>query len=239
MNSVRTLRQLCERVSLPKDASTSVLDPSPTTGPICDRTRLLEWLLNAPWQKLAMRFFVEIIEIIEDTCALLINLVLSSHCRQNVGTGWKSLQSRKETRKLIRAPHIYLTDFSLLCHASLTFTMELSTCSKDECIERDTEVTLGSHVSYVQETFNFLRKQLHDLFQEEENANDERNKVHIVLIKIALLAKLLSTLKQLGILTMNDDADRLLIETMKQHLTSSFKILANINVERYAIALLF
>ncbi|XP_012222718.1 serine-protein kinase ATM isoform X2 [Linepithema humile] len=237
MNSVRTLRQLCERVSLPEDASASVLDPSPTTttAPICDRTRLLEWLLSAPWQKLATRPFVEITEIVEDICALLVDLVLSCRCRQNVRTEWKSLQSREEARKLIRASHIYLADFSLLCHASMTFTVELSTRSKDERIERDPEVTPGSrsHVSYVQETLDFLKKQLHDLFQ-EESANDEKNssEVYIVLIKIALLAKLLSVLKQLGIPTMNNDGDCPLVGTMEKHLTSSFKILARIDSDR-------
>lgn len=242
INSVRTLQQLCEHVSLPEDASTSVLDPSPmTTTPICDRTRLLEWLLNAPWQKLVtMRPFDEIIEIVEEICALLIDLLLPSRCRQNVRTEWKkSLQSREEAHKFIRAPHIYLTDFSRLCHASLTFTMELSVRSKDEHIERDPEVTSGSgnHVFCVQETFSFLKKQLYNLFQ-EENAHDEKNsnEVYIVPIKVALLAKLLSVLKQLNILTLNNDADCPLIDMIEKHLSSSFKILAKIDSNRYKIA---
>lgn len=232
LNSVNTLRQLCERIALPEDASTSVLDPSPSTMavPVCDRTRLLEWLLNAPWQKVATR------STVEDMCAIAIDLILSSRCRQTVRADQRISQNREEMRTISYVPHrdIYSTDLLQLCRSSLIFKVDLLANPTNESIERSSGVTTarGSHVSYVQDVFHFLKKRLHDILQ-EESCNDE---VYIMLMKIALLARLLSSLKLLGIVTtLENIIDCPLINVMKAHLTSSFEILTKINSDRYMI----
>ncbi|XP_011642127.1 serine-protein kinase ATM isoform X1 [Pogonomyrmex barbatus] len=237
-NSVRTLRYLCERVSLPVDASTSMLDPSPSTmmAPICDRTRLLEWLLNASWQKLATRLSVE---TIEDVCTLSVDLILSSRYKQNAKTEPKYSQNREETRVTF-VPHrdIHSTDLSRLCHASLTFKLELLVKSKDKRIKRSSEMKFssGNPVSYVQEALNFLKKRLYAILQEEDFSNVNKNvvEVHIVLIKLAFLARLLSALKQLGILITEDTIGcyQPLIDIMERQLKNSFEILTKIDWAR-------
>ncbi|XP_012534493.1 serine-protein kinase ATM isoform X2 [Monomorium pharaonis] len=246
LNSVHTLRRLCERISLPVDASTSVLDSSPSMmmAPICDRTRLLEWLLNMPWQKLATRLSVD---AIEDICTLSVNLVLSSRHRQNTRMEQKSLQSRKEAHTTTFVPHrdIHLTDLSQLCHASLIFKVELLVSSKDERVVRDSGIVLsdtGSPVAYVQEVLNFLRKQMHDFIREEDDNDENKNtfEVYMILMKLAFVARLLSALKQLGILTMEDTGSYgLLINVMEKQLKSSFEILTKIDWTRCKNVYLF
>lgn len=232
-NSVCTLRWLCERISLPEDAFTSVLDPSPSTtiAPICDRMRLLEWLLNVPWQKLVTRLSDK---TIENVCALLIDLVLSSRCRQNVR---KSSRKREESREPVFESHqnIYSTDLLQFCYASLTFTIELSAKSKDERNEEDFKLvtTDGNSVFCVQEVFNFLKKCLYDIFQSEDSNDVTKNtvEIHITLMKIAFLARLLSSLKHLGIITKMDTVDPL-IDAMEKHLKNSFEVLAKVDWSR-------
>lgn len=230
-NSVCTLRWLCEHISLPEDAFTSVLDPSPSTtiAPICDRTRLLEWLLNVPWQKLMTRFSDK---IIENICALLVNLVLSSRCRQNVR---KFSRKREESRQPIFVSYQDIsTDLLQFCYASLTFKVELSVRSKDECNEEDFKLmsTNGNPVFCVQEVFNFLKKCLHDIFQGEDFNDEAKNtiEIHIALLKIAFLARSLSSVKHMDIAKI-DTVDPL-IGTMKKHLKNSFEVLTKINWNR-------
>ncbi|XP_024884976.1 serine-protein kinase ATM [Temnothorax curvispinosus] len=234
-NSVHTLRQLCERVSLPVDATTSVLDSSPMTmtAPICDRTRLLEWLLNMPWQKLAARLSIE---TIEDICELSVNLVLSSRYRQNIRTEQKFSQSREKTRVISFVPQqdIHSTDLPQLCHASLTFKVTLSASSKNKHVEQDSGVVLdtGSPVSYIHEVLNFLKRRIHDVIQENENKNI--SEVHVILMKLAFLTRLLSALKQLGILTTKDAVGYYsLIDAMEKQLKTSFEMLTKIDWARY------
>ncbi|EZA46432.1 hypothetical protein X777_00164 [Ooceraea biroi] len=197
------------------------------TTPVCDRTRLLEWLLTAPWQKLATRL------PIADMCASSIDLVLSSRCRQTVKTDQKrALQSHEGTRRLAYVSHrdVCSTDLPEICHASLIFKVDLSASRKNERIERTSGATSAraSHVTYVQDVFNFLKKRLHDIFQ-EEGSSDE---VYITLMKIALLARLLSALKLLGVVTVENIVDCPLIDVMKSHLTSSFEVLTKIDPNR-------
>ncbi|KYM98451.1 Serine-protein kinase ATM [Cyphomyrmex costatus] len=239
-NSVHTLRHLCERVSLLVDATTSVLDSSPSMmTPICDRTRLLEWLLNIPhhtWQKLATRLSVE---TIEDICALSVNLVLKSRYRQNTKTEQKSLQNHEKVRVITFVPHrdIHSTELLQLCHASLTFKIALSMYSKSKFVERNSGVMSNTEnpVSYVQEVFNFLIKQMHNIIQEED-CNDENKdtcEVYVVLMKLMFLARLLSILKQQNIFTTKDIAGYCpLIDAMEKQLNDSYAVLTKIDWTR-------
>lgn len=241
---MHTLRRLCERVSLPVDATTSVLDPSPTTltAPICDRTRLLEWLLNMPWQKLATRLSIK---TLEDICTLSVNLVLSSRYRQNTRMDQKSLQSSENTRVISFVPHqdIHSTDLPQLCHASLTFKVELSVSSKDKRIERDSRVApdTGSSVSYIHEVFNFLKRRMHEVIQEDGFNEENKNTFEVyinLLMKLAFLARLLSALKQQRILITKDTVGYCsLTDAMEKQLENSFEILAKIDWARCEICI--
>lgn len=226
--SVCTLLLLCRSICLPEDVSASVLDSSPSSTPICDRTRLLEWLLNVPWQKLATRL------PIDDICVLCVNLILSSRCRQNVKKNFlpdlgdpKCLQNHEEAHRVVSVPwDIHSADLSQFCYLSLAFKANLLACTKDKYVETDSGIIFGP-VSYVQETLSFLKQRLNDFFQEEAS-HDE---VYVVLMKITLLARLLSVLTQLGVLT-EDITNNPLIGTLEKYLASSFEILANISYNK-------
>jgi len=164
-----------------------------------------------------------------------MNLILSSRCRQNIKTDKKTLQSYEEPRKITYMPHkdIYSTDLPQICHASLIFKVDLLANPKNRNIEQNSGVIFnhGNHISYVQDAFNFLKKRLHNIFQEESSNNE----VYIMLMKTAFLAKLLSALKLLNVITSENITDYPLIDVMKSYLTSSFEILTRIDPNRYKI----
>lgn len=138
-------------------------------------------------------------------------------------------------------PHydIHSTDLPQLCHASLTFKVELSVNLKDKHVERDSGMMpdLGS-VSYIHEVLNFLKRRMHDIIQEGGFNDENKNifEVYVVLMKIAFLARLLSALKQLGILTKDTVGYCSLIDAMEKQLKSSFEILTKIDWARCEIA---
>lgn len=146
-----------------------------------------------------------------------------------------SLQSREEARVITFEPHrdVHSTNLPRLCHASLTFKVELSVSSKSKRVERGSGVVSGSGspVSYVQEVLNFLKKRLHDILQEKGFSDENKNtvEVYIVLMKLALMARLLSALKQLGILATNTVSCCPLMDAMEKQLNSSFEVLAKID----------
>jgi len=117
----------------------------------------------------------------------------------------------------------------------LTFKIELSVRSKDECDEEDFKLvtTDGSPVFCVQEVFNFLKKCLYDIFQGEDSNDETKNtvEIHIALVKIAFLARSLSSLKHMGIIAKIDAVDPL-IDAMEKHLKNSFEVLTNIDRSR-------
>jgi len=206
--------------------------------PICDRTRLLEWLLNMPWQKLATRLSIE---TIEDICILSVNLVFKSRYRQNIKTEQKFLQNCEKARVITFVPHrdIHSTDLPRLCHESLTFKVKLSINSKSKHVEQDSGMVsdTGNPVSYIQEVFNFLMKRMYNVIQEESFNNENKNtfEVYIVLMKLAFLARLLSALKHLNIFTADDTDYSSLIDAMEKQLNSSFEVLTKIDWARYLI----
>jgi len=166
-----------------------------------------------------------------------MNLILSSRCRQNIKIDKRTLQSHEEPRKITYMPHkdIYSTNLPQVCHASLIFKVDLLAANlKNKNIEQNS-VTFnhGSHISYVQDAFNFLKKRLCSIFQEENSNNDLH--VYIMLMKIAFLARLLSALKLVGVITLENIANYPLIDVMKSHLRDSFEILTRINPNRYKI----
>lgn len=228
INSVRTLLHLCKRIPLPEDVASSIFDSSPTATPICDRTRLLEWLLNAPWQKLATRLPVD------DICTLSVDIILSSRYRQNVRMELASdsrisrcSQDYGRSHRSAASYDIHSTDISQLCYSSLAFKAELLVIPRNERIEKNSRITPSNTISCVQSAFNFLKKRLHDILQ-EESSNDE---IYVILMKLVLLSRLLSALKQFGILA-EDTVDCPLVGTLQKYLISSFEVLANIDSAR-------
>lgn len=115
--------------------------------------------------------------------------------------------------------------------------------SKDKRdIERDSRMVsdTGSAVSYIHEVFNFLIRRMDDIIQEDGFNDENKNTfdVYIVLIKLAFLARLLSALKQLRILTAKDTIGYFsLIDTMEKQLKSSFEVLTKIDWARSEICI--
>lgn len=247
-NSVRTLLQLTAHISLPEDttslsltinsspscSSTAVTTISPL---LCDRTRLLEWLLSAPWQKFTM-----IRPPIREMCILFINILISPRCKQNIRMNFlrndkcdnQPFFKLKNIHNLKR--DIYSTDLPHLCYSFSTFNINfLPENPKETLNERDCEVTTTT-VYCVQKPLDFLKKRLYDII-EEQDSNVNENTVHISLIKLAFVAKLLSELRQLKILT-EDVTKCPLIDRMRKNLKNIFQTIANIDSTRYITSFL-
>ncbi|CAK9823884.1 Serine-protein kinase ATM [Anthophora retusa] len=221
--SLRTLIILCQYFPLPSDITVFNINAySPTMNSNSVRSCLIKWALNIPWQKIATQI------IIDELCSLLIGITSKAQYQQQIKL------KEYNTSNLCDCLTIAQNTESLYehieqCYLLLTYKSNLFI----EKQKKDTEdkPKVNEHILYMQDTITFLMDNLYDITN--DNGSDD---LHVIIIKIAIIAKTISMLRQLNI--SKDIKETSLVEAMKNYLNIAYTSLENIDPLRSKYAYL-
>ncbi|XP_076247506.1 serine/threonine-protein kinase tefu [Calliopsis andreniformis] len=214
--SLRTLIVLCEHLPLPSDITMFNINMcSPVMNTNSVRSCLLKWALNIPWHKMARQI------IIDELCSLLIVITSKSKyenrikfVKYSINNSCNCLRSEEDTNSFSK----HIED----CYLLLSYKAKLLTKKEKYDVQQVTKV--NEHILYVQDIVNSLMNILSDIIN-ENNGNDD---LHIIIIKVAVIAKVISLMRQLNMIS-KDIEDVPLVHTMKKYLDVINTSLANID----------
>ncbi|OAD57559.1 Serine-protein kinase ATM [Eufriesea mexicana] len=223
--SFRTLIIICEYLPLPTDITMFNINVySPTMNSNSVRSCLIKWTLNIPWYKMATQI------IIDELCFLLINITLKSkHKGQikfneyNINNLCDCLRNEQDTESFYE----HIEQYYLL----LKYKINLFSKNKKENSEQKLKV--NEPVLYMQDIVTYLMESLFIIINENESDN-----LHIIIIKIAIIAKVISVMKQLNMIP-KDIEELSLVQAMKNYLATAYSLLENIDPLRNKYTYLF
>ncbi|CAK9801500.1 Serine-protein kinase ATM [Anthophora quadrimaculata] len=221
--SLRTLIILCQYFPLPSDITVFNINAySPTMNSNSVRSCLIKWVLHIPWQKIATQI------IIDELCSLLIGITSKAQYQQQIKL------KEYNTSNLCDCLTIAQNTESLYehieqCYLLLTYKSNLFIEKQKKDIEDKPKV--NEHILYMQDTITFLIDNLYDIT--DDNGSDD---LHVIIIKIAIIAKTISMLRQLNI--SKDIKETSLVEAMKNYLNIAYTSLENIDPLRSKYAYL-
>lgn len=224
--SARTLIVLCEYFPLSTDVAVFNINiNSPAMESNSVRSCLIKWILNIPWQKMATQI------IIDELCLLLICTTLktkrkkqSKFIEYNLNNSCDCLNVERNTE----AFHEYIEQ----CYLLLKYKENLFNATKESDMEQENAKT-DEHVLYMQDIANHLMNSLCDIIN--ENGSED---LHIIIVKIAVIAKVISMMKKLNIIP-EDIQDIPIVHSMKNYLNIAYTLLENINPSRSKYAYLY
>ncbi|XP_076381605.1 serine/threonine-protein kinase tefu isoform X2 [Megalopta genalis] len=215
--SLRTLIVLCEYLSLPSDITMFNINTcSPTMNSNSVRLSLLKWALNIPWHKLATEI------VIDELCLLLISIISKLKYEKQIKFKNYDINNSCDclnNGKWLKPSYEQIENSYLL----LVYKMNLFIDKKEDDIQYN--LKLNERMLYMQNIVTSLQVQLCDILDEGSDSDD----IYIRIIKIAIVAKIISIIKQLNMI--NTD-ETFLQCTMKMHLDSVYTSLANIDPSR-------
>ncbi|XP_076752966.1 serine/threonine-protein kinase tefu isoform X2 [Xylocopa sonorina] len=216
--SLRTLIALCEHLSLPTGITVCNINAySPTMDSNSVRSCLIKWILNIPWNKMATQI------IIDELCSLLISITLKSKYRKHVIFNEYNINNICDcidNEQNIESIHECIEQ----CYLLLTYKKNLFTQRRKQNPEKKSE--MNGHILYMQDILSYLMNSLYDIIN--ESASDD---LHIIIIKIAIVAKIISIAKQLNMLHKNIE-EMPLVQAMKNSLNTAYSSLKNMNLSR-------
>ncbi|XP_076280978.1 serine/threonine-protein kinase tefu isoform X2 [Lasioglossum baleicum] len=209
--SLRTLIILCKYLSLPSDITMFNINTcSPTMNSDSVRLCLLKWALNIPWHKLATEI------VIDELCLLLISITSKSKYEKQIEFKENSTNNSCDCLNNEELSYEEIENAYLL----LKYKTNLFIDKEKDDIHCD--IKLNEKILYMQDIVTSLQVQLCNTL-DEGSGNDD---IYIRIIKIAIVAKVISMMKQLNMIN-NDEI--FLQQTMKTHLNSVYTLLANID----------
>ncbi|CAL7943643.1 unnamed protein product [Xylocopa violacea] len=215
--SLRTLIALCEHLSLPTDITVCNINAySPTMDSNSVRSCLIKWILNIPWNKVATQI------IIDELCSLLISITLKSKYKKHVRFKEYDINNICDcidNEQNIESIHECIEQ----CYLLLTYKKNLFTQIRKQNSEKK---SMSGHVLYMQDILSYLMNSLYDITN--ENGNDD---LHIIIIKIAIIAKIVSIAKQFNMLH-KDIEEMPLVKAMKNSLNTAYSLLKNVDLSR-------
>ncbi|KAG7199579.1 hypothetical protein KM043_014186 [Ampulex compressa] len=224
--SLRTLMLFCEHISLPEDAAMFNIntDTYPTDSiKLC----LLEWILNIPWNKMA-------IEVpIDSLCLILINIISNVWLKETINRTYKienTSLKKDEWCDCSEAKMHDNTNFSLLQHIEhcyLPLSCKTNLIRKQTKANTTPDAKSNKNALYIQHLLDYILKNLSNVVQETSAIDD----LCIPLIKITVIGRLASMLKQLN---MNSDDGVIagMMQTMREYFNISSNIIVNIDPAR-------
>ncbi|XP_076687337.1 serine/threonine-protein kinase tefu isoform X2 [Andrena cerasifolii] len=216
--SLRTLIIVCEYFPLPTDiAMFNINMCSPTMNSNSVRSCLLNWALNIPWQKVATQI------IIDELCSLLISITSKSKHEKQI----KFVEPINDTcnclksEDCINSVHEHIEN----CYLLLRYNEKLFIKTEEEDVAQNKHAT--EHILYMQDIVNSLMKNLCNSINESSKSNN----VHIIIIKIAVIARVISMMRQLNMIAANIE-EVCLVPIMKKYLDIAYSLLANMDLTK-------
>lgn len=217
--SLRTLIIVCEYFPLPSDiAMFNINMCSPTMNSNSVRSCLLNWALNIPWHKMATQI------IIDELCSLLISITSKSKHEKQIkfiepinNDTCNCLKSKDS----IDSFHKHIETCCLL----LTYNEKLFSKTEEEDVAQNKHA--NEHILYMQDIVNSLMTNLCDSI----NESSKRDNVHIIIIKIAVIARVISMMRQLNMIPRNIE-EVCLVPVMKTYLDAAYTLLTNMDLTR-------
>lgn len=214
--SLRTLIILCEHLPLPSGIPAINMNmSSPAMNSNSVRSCLLKWALNIPWHKMATQI------VIDELCSLLIIITsksrhenLTKSAKDTINNSCNCLQSEEDTDLFCKRIEN--------CYLLLTCKGKLFTKTEEDDTQQTTKV--NERILYMQDIVNSLITSLSDVFNESSGTDD----LHIIIIKIAVVAKVISLMRQLDMISGNIE-EVPLVHIMKKYLDITCTSLAKIN----------
>ncbi|XP_012149187.1 serine/threonine-protein kinase tefu isoform X2 [Megachile rotundata] len=210
--SLRTLIVLCEYLPLPDDiAMCNINVCSPVMNSNSVRSCLIKWALNIPWYKMAMQI------VIDELCLFLIGITLKSKHKKQVKFNEYNMNNSCDCLKTEENTELF-NQYIEQCYLSLTYKQNLLTEVEDEDIQYN--LTTNEHVLCMQDILTYLTNSLCDVINESKGNDD----LYVIIIKIAIIAKVVSMMKQLNLIP-NDMEELSLISIMKKYLDIAYTLL--------------
>ncbi|XP_078038484.1 serine/threonine-protein kinase tefu [Augochlora pura] len=216
--SLRTLIVLCEYLSLPSDITMFNINTcSPTMNSDSVRLSLLKWALNIPWHKLATEI------IIDELCLLLISI--TSKLKYEKQIKFKKYDMNNNSCDCLNNGECLKPSYEQIENSYLLLAYKTNLFINNEEDNIQYILKLNERMLYIQDIVTSLQVQLCDILDEGSSSDD----IYIRIIKITVVAKIISIIKQLNII--NTD-ETFLQRTVKIHLDSVYTALANIEPSR-------
>ncbi|XP_076172316.1 serine/threonine-protein kinase tefu isoform X2 [Ptiloglossa arizonensis] len=217
--SLRTLIILCEYLPLPTDITmVNINICSPRMNSNSVRLCLLKWALDIPWNKMATQI------VIDELCYLLISITSKSrHEKQiqfykhNINNSCNCLNNKK----YIEPSYEDIEN----CYLLLTYNSSLFIEKEKKHIQDNTKVI--ESILYMQDIVTSLMNSLCDIINESNGSDD----LYIMIIKITVVAKVISIMRQLNMIPKNIE-EIFLVHTMRKYLNMIYTLLANIDPSR-------
>ncbi|XP_053981121.1 serine-protein kinase ATM isoform X1 [Hylaeus volcanicus] len=214
--SIRTLAILCEYLSLPTDITMVNINMcSPTMNSNSVRLCLLKWALDIPWHKIAIQI------VIDELCLLLINIAVKSRHEKHIKFDEQSINNSCDCLKKEKYIEPSYEDIEY-CYLLLTYNRDLLIEKEKKTVQQNTKV--NEHILYVPSIVTSLMNSLCDIIDESNGGDD----LYIMIIKVAVIAKIISTMMQWNIIPMNINEVHL-VDAMKQYLDRIYTLLADID----------
>ncbi|XP_076661502.1 serine/threonine-protein kinase tefu isoform X2 [Halictus rubicundus] len=212
--SLRTLIILCKYLSLPSDITMFNINTcSPTMNSDSVRLCLLKWALNIPWHKLATEI------VIDELCLLLISITSKTKYEKQIK--FKE-NSKNSSCDCLSNEECLELSYEEIENSYLLLEYKTNLFIDKEKDDMQCDIKFNERLLYMQDIVTSLQVQLCDML-DEGSGNDD---IYIRIIKIAIVAKVISVMKQLNMIN-NDEI--FLQRTMKTHLDSVYTFLANID----------
>ncbi|XP_029040439.2 serine-protein kinase ATM [Osmia bicornis bicornis] len=217
--SLRTLIVLCEYLPLPNDiAVCSINVCSPTLNSNSVRSSLITWALNIPWYKMTTQI------IIDELCLFLTSIILKSKPEKQIRFDEYNTNSPCDCLKTDENIEL-LNEYIEQCYLSLMYKTNWFTDMEKKDIQYN--IKMNEHVLYMQNILTYLTDSLSDVINKSKGSDD----LHIIIIKIAIIAKVISIMKKLNIISERIE-EVPLVCTMKQYLNIAYALLEKIDPSR-------
>ncbi|XP_017880998.1 serine-protein kinase ATM [Ceratina calcarata] len=212
--SVRTLIVLCEHFPLPADISVcSINEYSPTMDANSVRSSLIKWLLNIPWQ----RTVTEI--IIDELCLSLISMTLKTKHENRIRFKEYNVNDQCDCLEDENSESFY--EHIEQCYLLLTYKKNLFT--DDAKRSEKLKAKVNEHVLYMQEILTFMTNSLYSMINETV-----RGDLDVIIIKVAIVAKAVSMMKELNMISKNIE-ELQLVQGLKKYMANVNTLLERLN----------